>query len=174
MKNRNLITISLIALFLTSCLGDKKGINIEEANDTTSFINKDFKGNVIDYDKNQSACEGISKADIASLYGVSEDLIRVIDNVKSDRRDPNSNPSLFVLSRNWRIRFMWLRGSISLTPEVGKDEYMGEIAEAAGNGENWQEAWALQKSISESSEWVSGLGKAAVWKGRNKHLKNKI
>ena len=174
MKTKNLFTLSLIALFLSSCVGDKKRIDIDQVNDTSSFVNKNFKGNLINFDNNQSACEGVSKADIASLYNVSEDLITIVDNTKTDRRDPNSGPVCNFYLESGESDFMWLRGSMSIIQEVGKDEYMGEIAEAAGNGENWEEAWALQKSISESSEWVSDLGKAAVWKGSNKILKIKL
>jgi hypothetical protein len=174
MKTYQFVIASLLSIILISCVGDKKSIDIDEMSDTSSFVNKNFKGNLINFDNNKSACEGVSKGDIASLYNVSEDLITIVDNTKTDRRDPNSGPVCSFYLESGESDFMWLRGSMSIIKEVGKDEYMGEIAEAAGNGENWKEAWALQKSISESSEWVSDLGKAAVWKGSNKILKIKF
>ena len=51
---------------------------------------------------------------------------------------------------------------------------MGEIAEAAGSGENWEEAWALQKSMSKSSEWVKSIGLAALWNDSKTELKIKF
>lgn len=173
-KNKNIFILSLLIVFLTACLGDKKSVNIEEMNDKSSFINKNFKGNLIDYNMNQSACERVSKADIAKLYDVSQDLVHIVDNVKSDQRDPNSQPNCQFFIESGESDFMWLRGNISVNREIKSNEYMGEIAEAAGNGENWEQAWALKKSISKSSEWVSGLGKAAVWKGSQKDLKIKF
>ena len=174
MTTKNLFILSLLSVFLTACLGDKKGINIEEANDTTSFINKDFKGNLIDYDMNQSACEGISKADIASLYGVSEDLVTIIDNTKSDRRDPNSNPVCSFYIESGESDFMWLRGNMGIHREKKKEEYPEHAADVSEHSGNWKEIWALQKSVSRSSEWVSDLAKAAVWRGTDHNLKIKF
>jgi len=66
--------------------------------------------------------------------------------------------------------FNYLIGGITVNREIKKDEMMGEIAEAAGGGENWKEAWALQKSISKSAEWIEGVGLAAMWKPKRREL----
>lgn len=173
MKTKNLITLSLIAIFLTSCLGDKKRIDIDEANDTTSFVNKDFKGNLIDYNKNMSACSKMNKADLAKLYDVSAEEIYWMDSASNERMQTISPTCNFrvMIGEN---EFNYLIGSMFVTKEVKQDEMMGEIAEAAGNGENWVEAWALQKSISKSSEWLQDMGKAAVWKGSKRELRVKF
>lgn len=169
MKTRNLITISLIAVFLTSCLGDKKQIDVEEANDTASFINKDFKGNLIDYSENMSACDRMTKVDLANLYNVSEDDIIWMDSASNERMNSNKPTCNFrvMLGEN---EFNYLIGGITVNREIKKDEMMGEIAEASGSGENWKEAWALQKSMSESAEWIDGVGLAAMWKPKRREL----
>lgn len=169
MKTKNLITINLIAIFLTSCLGDKKSIDIDEANDTTSFINKDFKGNLIDYNKNMSACSKMNKADLAKLYDVSAEEIYWMDSASNERMQTTSPACNFrvMIGKN---EFNYLIGGITVQREIKKDEMMGEIAEAAGNGENWKEAWALQKSISKSAEWVENVGEAALWYPNKRQL----
>jgi|GEM_PF-1501075 len=169
MKTKKIIILSLITLFLTSCLGDKKSIDIEEANDTTSFVNKDFKGNLIDYDENMSACSKMTKADLASLYNVSADDIYWMDSASNERMESNKPTCNFrvMLGEN---EFNYLIGGITVNREIKKDEMMGEIAEAAGSGENWKEAWALQKSMSKSAEWVEDTGLAAMWKPKRREL----
>jgi hypothetical protein len=66
--------------------------------------------------------------------------------------------------------FNYLIGGITVQREIKKDEMMGEIAEAAGSGENWKEAWALKKSISKSAEWVENAGEAALWYPNKRQL----
>jgi hypothetical protein len=169
MKTEKIIFISLITLFLTSCLGDKKSIDIEEANDTTSFVNKDFKGNLIDYDDNMSACSKMNKADLANLYNVPADKIYWMDSATNERMQTTSPTCNFrvMIGEN---EFNYLIGGITVQREIKKDEMMGEIAEAAGGGENWKEAWALKKSISRSAEWVKNAGEAALWYPNKRQL----
>lgn len=174
MKTKKLLCISIITLVLTACVGDVKIPDAEEMGDTTSFINEDFKGNRIDYDMNQSACEGVTKADIAELYGVSADLVRIMDNVNSDRRDSNAQPVCQFYIESGDNDFMWLRGSMAIKREMKKEEYPEYSADVSEHSENWEEMWAQQKSISKSSEWVSDLGKAAVWVGKYHNLKIKF
>ncbi len=59
--------------------------------------------------------------------------------------------------------FQWLRGAIMIQREIGIEETMGDVAEAAGTGKNWEEAWRLKKAMSKSAEWLPNMGKAALW-----------
>lgn len=175
MKKLQFITLLLVtSLLMPSCMGDKKAVNVKEMGDTSSFVNKNFKGNRINYNKDKSACEQMPLSTLASLYNVSEDKIRLIDNKKSDRFRKDIEPQCGFYIETSKNDYEWLRGSISLFREIGKDEMMGEIAEASGGGKKWKEAWALQKSMSKSAEWVDNLGMAAVWNESKKELKIKF
>lgn len=173
MKIKQILILGTLTLSLSACLGDKKMVNISEIDDT-SFVNKNFKGNRINYDKDMSACENISVAAIAEMYNVSEDLVVFDDISKSDRRVPNSNPACSFYIKDGENDFKWLRGSMSIEREIGKNEANYENAKMTGSGEEFEEAWALQKSMSKSSEWVNGMGMAAVWNEANKELKIKL
>lgn len=162
-----------LAMVLVSCLRDRKAMDVAEMGDT-SFVNKDFKGNLISYDKNRSACEQMSISALANFYEVSKDKIHIMDNKNSDRFRKDMEPQCGIYIETSENDYEWLRGSISVFREIGKDEMMGEIAEATGAGENWEEAWALQKSMSESAEWLENLGMAAVWNGNKTELKIKF
>ena len=167
------LTAGLILILMTSCLGDKKAVNISEMDDT-NFVNQDFKGNLIDYTKGMSACSNISAGDIANLYSVSADKVHIEDPTTSDRYRKDMEPVCSFYIEDGENDFMWLRGSIALNREIDKDEMMGEIAEATGGGENWEEAWALKKSMSKSSEWIDDIGMAALWNERLAELKIKF
>jgi hypothetical protein len=169
MKTEKIMFISLITIFFTSCLGDKKNISIEEANDSTSFVNEDFKGNLIDYDDKMSACSKMNEADLAKLYNVPADKIYWMDSATNERMQTTSPTCNFrvMIGEN---EFNYLSGGITVQREIKKDEMMGEIAEAAGGGENWKEAWALKKSISKSAEWVENVGEAALWYPNKRQL----
>jgi len=169
MKTHQILIATLISMILISCLGDKKSIDIEEANDTTSFVNKDFKGNLIDYDDNMSACSKMTKADLASLYNVSADEIYWMDSATNERMESNKPTCNFRVMIG-EDEFNYLIGGITVNREIKKEEMMGEIAEAVGNVENWEEGWALQKSMSKSAEWVEDTGLAAMWKPKRREL----
>ena len=169
MKTTNLFIFSLLSLLLTACFGDKKSINVEEANDTSSFINNDFKVNLIDYDEKMSACSGMSKADLAKLYDVTADDIYWMDSSTNERMNTN------IPTCNFRVmigenEFNYLIGGIIVHRKIKKEEMMGEIAEAVGGGEIWKDAWALQKSISKSAEWIENVGLATIWKPKRREL----
>ncbi len=170
---KHLVVVFLSIMMLQSCLGDKKAVNISEMNDT-GFVNDNFKGNLINYSKEMSACENMSASDIASMYNVSEDMVVFEDISKSDRRVPNSAPICTFFLKDGESDFQWLRGSMNIQREIRKAETAYDIAKAAGNGEEWEEAWALNKSISKSSEWIKGMGIAAVWKESSTELKIKF
>lgn len=170
LKNFSLL---LLVFITSSCLGDKKAVDVEEIGNT-SFINNDFKGNKVNYTKGMSACDQLNAAAIARIYNVSESLVHVEDPTKSDRYKKDLEPACMFFIESGASDFEWLRGGISINREVGANEMMGDIAEAAGNGENWEEAWSLKKSISKSSEWIPNLGKAALWNERKKMLEIKM
>lgn len=167
------LLILLIAISFTACTGDKKPANVQEIGDT-SFVNTNFKNNLINYTEGMSACDKITPAFIASLYDVSSSLVHVEDPTKSDRYRKDIAPACMFFIKTGSNDYEWLRGSIAVNREVGADEFMGDIAEAAGNGENWEEAWSLKKSISRSSEWLPNMGKAALWNEKNVMLEIKF
>lgn len=173
MKLQQLLFIGLFTVVLTSCFGDKKVTDITQMNDT-GFVNENFKGNLINYSEDMSACESISALAIASIYGVSEDLVTINDITKTDRRQPNSPPSCMFYIKTGDNDFEWLRGSMSVQHEIKKNEMAYDVAKAAGNGEEWEDAWALNKSISKSSEWINAMGMAAMWNEKKVELKIKL
>ena len=154
--------LSLVLLLTTiSCTGDRKSLAGQDLGDT-SFVNKDFKGNLIDFDEKMSACDQITADEIASLYGFSAEDVVIQDASKLNLKN-NGKASCMFYIKSGGSDFEWLRGSILVQHEIGKDEYMGDVAEAVGSGENWEEAWTLKKSMYKSSDWVPGLGMAAIW-----------
>ncbi|WP_179351233.1 hypothetical protein [Winogradskyella vidalii] len=168
-----LLNLSLFALLMSSCLGDKKVANVAEMNDT-SFVNTNFKGNLINYAKGMSACKHISASAIAKLYDVSADKVHMEDPTTSDRYKKDMEPMCLFYIKDGENDFQWLKGSLNVQREVGKEEMAYDVAKAVGHGEEWEEAWALNKSISKSSEWVSGMGLASVWNDKKSELKIKF
>ncbi len=173
MKTQQLIILSFIITLLASCLGDKKAVNVSEIGDI-SFVNKNFKGNRINYVEGMSACDKISASEIAKLYDVSADKIHIEDPTKSDRYRKDMSPACMLYVKTGDNDFEWLRGAIGIKRDIAKDEYMGDVAAATGIGENWEEAWALKKSISKSAEWIPNIGMAALWYDSKKQLEIKF
>ncbi|MEM1003113.1 MAG: hypothetical protein AAGH46_10740 [Bacteroidota bacterium] len=163
----------VLAVSLSSCQGDKKAVNISEMGDT-SFVNSNFKGNLINYSEGMSACDQIGEADLAEIYGVSADLIVIDDPLTNPDRQVTSTPICSFYIKSDESDFLWLRGSMAVTREIGKDEFMGEVHEATGGGKNWEEAWALKKSMSQSAEWIPNTGLAALWNESNTQLEIKF
>ena len=162
-----------VVALIQSCFGDKKMADIEEM-ENTSFVNKNFKGNRINYDMNSSACENMSAAVIASMYSVTEDKVIFDDISKSDRRVPNSPPICNFYIKDGENDFLWLRGSISMIPDSGKNADGTVTKTSTGYGEDWAEVWALQKSTSKSSEWIETSGMAALWNESKRELNIKF
>ena len=123
MKLLQRLTLIAFLGLLASCFGDKKMTDIEEIGDT-SFVNKNFKGNRINYSEDKSACEQMSLSTLANLYGVSVDKIRLMDNKKSDRFRKNIEPQCGFYVETSENDYEWLRGSISLFREFFQGETM--------------------------------------------------
>lgn len=175
MKNHiTLMCAGILAMsLLSSCIGDRKSIIGADLGDT-SFVNTSFKANEIDYTEGMSACDQLSTATLAELYGVSEDMVIISDPTKMANSRFVGGPSCMIHVKLSETKGDHLTGTISLAREVGKDEYMGEIAEATGGGENWEEAWALKKAMRESTEWMENMGQAALWTGKKRMLEIKF
>lgn len=169
---KTLLSIS-VSLMIASCIGDKKQVDLKELKDS-SFINKKFKGNLINYQEGMSACSGLSASEIAQLYGVSTEMVIIDDPHTNPQRQVTSTPMCAFFIKSGDSDFQWLRGSMSIEREISKEEFMGDVAEATGGGKNWEEAWNLKKSISKSSEWIFGVGKAAIWDKKKSTLEIKL
>ena len=154
MKTINFIIISLIAVFLTSCKGDKKSIIGADTSDD-SFVNKNFDGNLINYDENMSACSNFSAADLAKHYDVPNGAIMIRDSTVDERLEAYNPTCKFTVMLGEGKGY--LLGSISVYSEAQKDEH-------------WEESWALRKAASRSAEWIKGVGRAALWKPGNRKL----
>jgi len=163
----------LIVFLFTACFGDRQSIIGQDLSDT-SFVNKNFKGNKIDYKKGMSACEQLSAATIAELYSTTNDKVILTDPSKSDRYAPTPDPACHFHILLSEVKGDHLTGSISIFREVAKKEQMGDIAEAAGIGKNWEEAWALKKAMYKSAEWLPNMGKAALWRAKKRTLNIKL
>lgn len=158
MKTTNLIIISLIAVFLSSCKGDKKTIIGEDLSDD-SFVNSNFKGNLIDYSEDMSACINLSKSVLSNSYEVTAEDIMIRDSTVDDR----------LQSFYPTCKFTVMLGE-------GKGYLVGEITviPEAQTNENWEETWAITKAASKSAEWVKNVGMAAQWKPNNRELSIKF
>lgn len=159
MKTTNLILISLMVLFMSSCKGDKKTIIGEDLSDD-SFVNTNFKGNLIDYSEDMSACNNFSKSVLSSNYEVTDEDVTIRDSSIDERFQ-----SLYP-----KCKFTVMLGE-------GNGYLLGEITvipEAQQTNENWKETWAITKAASKSAEWVKNVGMAAQWKPNNRELSIKF
>lgn len=151
MKYLKITTICLMTIILWSCVGDKKSIIGADLSED-SFVNKNFKGNLINYDENMSACGNISEAGVLQLYDSSNKIMI---------RDSSTDDRLQTIYPTCKLTVMldkgYLLGSLSLVPVLNKEE-------------NWVEDLALEKATSKSAEWVEDMGKAAMWKASTRKL----
>lgn len=173
MRIHTYFIMSLIACLSISCLGDRKSIVGEDLGDT-SFVNTDFKGNNIDYTDGMSGCDQISASDIAEIYGVSADQVVIDDPVTNPQRQVTNTPTCSFYIKSGASDFEWLRGSMLIQREIGEDEFMGDVAQATGTGTQWVEAWKLKQAMYKSSEWIPGIGQAALWNENQATLEIKL
>lgn len=144
---------SILVLFACdNPVGDKKSaINSVEEIGNASFVNKNFKSNSIDYSPDLNPCQMLGKEVLAKLYNVGSEEIQVIEgNVK------NQTCTYRVLLGG---EFNYLPGALTIRPDAPKND-MG----------TWEERWSIQKATSKSSEYLSDMGKAALWKGSKRTL----
>ncbi|WP_430409788.1 hypothetical protein [Kordia sp.] len=152
MKTVKLIaTFTFISFILTGCFGDKDTIIGKELGDT-SFINKNFSGNKIAFAAlPKNMCSYINEAKIKELYPDATKIL--FDDGKTFQ-----TKSCRFLVYNSEEEYNYLSGAIFAVED--------QLAE----GENWKETWELKKKVSKSSEFVSGLGKTAIWVGKKREL----
>lgn len=173
MKNIKIITsLFFTVLIISGCFGDKKSA-IGQSFEDTSFVNKNYTKNKVNYTKGMSACTKLSTNALAKLYDVTETNVVIEDPTKSDRyKKPISGCMLYIKTGN--SDYEWLRGSIEIKREIKQGEQMYDIAKATGYTADWVEAWNLKKTISKSSEWVPNIGKAALWNSKKNMLEIKF
>lgn len=172
MKIKNILIIGVLFTLLHSCLGDRQTVIGADLGDT-SFVNKNFKGNLIHFEEGMSACDNLTANTIAKFYDRSAEDIIITDPTKSDRY-VNPSPGCTIHVKMSDQKFDHLTGTITVLKEIKPDEFMGDVAEATGNGENWEEAWALKKSLRKNTEWLSGIGQAALWTEKLRKLEIKF
>lgn len=159
----------LLAFFFSACgYGDKKMIITEDFGDT-SFVNKNFAGNKKEFNNIDNICDLIPVSQVADLYKVEESQVLIARNPQGGTQ----TSCRFLISFSEQ-KFDNITGIIAVTREVSESEDLGEIAKAAGHGTDWVEAWELKKKMSKSAEYISDMGKAAIWFGSKRNLLVKL
>lgn len=166
------ITILVMSLsILSSCFGDKKSLIGADLGDT-SFVNKNFKGNLIDFKNVQDVCALIKEDKVASLYNVKSENIATVGKGKFVQNEQIKTCLVRVSLDDTDWNF--LTGMVTLFKEVKASDDEGGISEAVGQGENWEEAWSLKKSMSKSAKWIPNVGKAALFTSAKRKLEIKL
>ncbi len=152
-----LLVFSILLFFACdNPVGDKKS-TIDSVNEigNTSFVNKNFNGNLIQYNSDLNPCEMLTQDALANLYQVGTDKIQVI----------GGNGSFQTCTYRVLLgeEFNFLTGSMLILPDPSGDVI-----------DSWAEQWSIQKAASKSSEYLPNMGKAALWKGGNRTLKIKF
>jgi len=154
MRTNKFIIVSLIAVLMSSCKGDKKSIISEDLSDD-SFVNSNFKENLINYNEDMSACTNLSKSVLSTSYEVTDEDIMIRDSTVDERLQSFYPTCKFTVMLGEGKGY--LVGEITVIPETQKDE-------------NWEETWDLKKSASRSVEWIKDVGLAALWKPNTRTL----
>lgn len=142
----------LIAILFGSCFGDKKSA-IGTTFSDDSFVNKNFKGNKLGFVEINSPCDYVSQERLAKHYGTSTDKVSLIE----------GNTSLKTCTIRIQLsdqEFDYLTGTIHFYEEPNK----------RSDVTTWEVDWQLQKGISKSSQWISNLGKGALYKEAKREL----
>lgn len=156
MKNIKLIILLLlVSISLTACFGDKTTVIGQELGDT-SFVNTNFKGNKKQFAAlSKNMCTYINLDKIRELY---PDASKVL----TDEGKTFMTKSCRFLVYIGEGEFNYLSGTIFA------------IEDKLAEGEDWKETWELKKKMSKSSEYLSGLGKAAIWIAKKRELSIKM
>ncbi len=155
MKLHQLLAIGILILSLSSCLGDKKTVIGQEFGDT-DFVNADFKGNKIEFgDLPKNMCEYLSESQISKLY---PDGTKVLFDDGKTYMTKNCRFLVYIGEREYN----YLGGTLFATEDIAEVE------------KEWVESWEMQKKLSKTSEYVSGLGNAAIWFGKKRELRIKM
>jgi len=148
---KNLLLFGAMILLLSSCFGDKKSAIGTNFNDS-SFVNKSFDGNKLSFAEISSPCNYTSKEALAKLYDTSEDRVILIGNAQSK--------TCTIRIQLSEEEFDYITGAIHFYEEANK----------RADGTTWVDDWQLQKGISRSAQWVSDLGKGAMYKSAKREL----
>jgi hypothetical protein len=149
---RQVFLLALITILFGSCFGDKKSAISTTLSDD-SFVNKNFKGNRLEYADISSPCQYISKEALAKYYGTSNDKVLLMGGNSSSK-------TCTIRIQLSDQEFDYLTGSIHFYEEANKRP----------DGSTWEDDWQLQKEISKRSEWISNVGKAAMYKEPKREL----
>jgi hypothetical protein len=137
-----------------SCFGDQKTVIGQEFEDT-DFINDNFKGNKKDFSElPKDLCVFLDEAPILKAY----DNATSVSFGGSDSF-MNKNCQFSVTFFNDASQF--IRGSIFIVDDSAEED-------------NWQESWEFKKKRYKSAAYVTDLGRAAVWYGKQRKLEIKM
>lgn len=144
----------LIATLCVSCLGDQKTVVGQEFGDT-NFVNDSFKENKIDFSK--------LPKDLCGLLN-KDSILKAYDNATSvsfggSNSFMNKNCQFSVTFFNDASQF--IKASVFIVDDSAEED-------------NWQESWEFRKKRIKSAEYVKGLGRAAIWYGKQRKLEIKM
>lgn len=149
---KNLFLFSLMILLLSSCFGDKKSAIGTNFNDS-SFVNISFSGNKMNFADINSPCNYTSKEALAKLYNTSEEKVILIGGNAQSK-------TCTIRIQLSDQEFDYITGAIHFYEEANK----------RSDGTTWEDDWQLQKGISKSAQWISNMGKAAMYKNAKREL----
>ena len=141
-----------MVLLLSSCFGNKKSA-IGSTFDDSSFVNKNFKGNQLDFSQINEPCTYTSKEALAKLYDTTEDKVTLIGG-------NGQSKTCTIRIQMSDQEFDYITGAM----------YVYEEANTRSDGTTWEDDWQLQKGISKSAKWISNMGKAAMYKESKREL----
>jgi len=153
---KNVFLFGLMILLLSSCFGDRKSAIGSDFNET-SFVNKNFSGNKMDFSAIKSPCNYLSKEKLAKLYKTSEEKIALVGGNQQSK-------SCMIQIQMSEQKFDYITGMINFYEEANK----------RADGTTWVEDWQLQKGISRSAQWIPNMGKAAMYKSAKRELNIKF
>ncbi len=150
-KLKQIALFALTSFLFTACFGDKNTVIGQEFGDT-SFINKEFTKNKIEFSAlPKNMCSFISKDKLNELY-------------------PGASKILFDDGKTFQTkncRFL-------VYMDDGKYDYLSgaifALEDQLAEGEDWKQTWELKKKTSKSSEFISGFGKTAIWNAKKREL----